>query len=61
MIARLPQLERLDGKEVTRTDRIKAQQRLPALRAEIGLLAQQVSHIWWGRRSFSIGSVGVAC
>ncbi|CAN0101881.1 unnamed protein product, partial [Ectocarpus fasciculatus] len=41
-IARLPQLERLDGKEITRTDRIKAQQRLPALRKEIPLLAQEV-------------------
>lgn len=42
-IARLPQLERLDGKEITRTDRIKAQQRLPALRKEIPLLAQKVT------------------
>eukprot|EP00904_Undaria_pinnatifida_P003850 jgi/Undpi1/13466/HiC_scaffold_8.g03125.m1 len=42
VIARLPQLERLDGKEVTRTDRIKAQQSLPALRMEIGPLAQEV-------------------
>ncbi|CAM9290157.1 unnamed protein product, partial [Ectocarpus sp. 4 AP-2014] len=40
-IARLPQLERLDGKEITRTDRIKALQRLPALRKEIPLLAQE--------------------
>ncbi|CAN0527067.1 unnamed protein product, partial [Ectocarpus sp. 12 AP-2014] len=42
-IARLPQLERLDGKEITRTDRIKALQRLPALRKEIPLLAQEVT------------------
>lgn len=42
VIARLPQLERLDGKEITRTDRIKAQQRLPALREEIVPLAEEV-------------------
>lgn len=42
-IARLPQLERLDGKEITRTDRIKALQRLPALCKEIPLLAQEVT------------------
>ena len=60
MIARLPQLERLDGKEVTRTDRIKAQQRLPSLRMEIGPLAQQVSRMRWGRgQLFVIGTVGV--
>lgn len=42
MIARLPQLDRLDGKEITRTDRIKAQQRLPALLEEITPLAEEV-------------------
>lgn len=42
VIARLPQLERLDGKEITRTARIKAQQRLPALREEIVPLAEEV-------------------
>eukprot|EP00752_Nemacystus_decipiens_P004237 g3870.t1 len=42
VIARLPQLERLDGKEITRTARIKAQQRLPALREEIKPLADEV-------------------
>ncbi|CAM9674449.1 unnamed protein product [Scytosiphon promiscuus] len=42
VIARLPQLERLDGKEITRTDRIKAQQRLPALVEEITPLADEV-------------------
>ena len=42
VIARLPQLERLDGKEITRTARIKAQQRLPALRREIVPLAGEV-------------------
>lgn len=47
MIARLPQLERLDGKEITRTDRIKAQQRLPALREEIAPLAQEVPFVWF--------------
>ncbi|CAM9108742.1 unnamed protein product, partial [Hapterophycus canaliculatus] len=42
VIARLPQLERLDGKEITRTDRIKAQQQLPALLEEIPPLAEEV-------------------
>eukprot|EP00903_Cladosiphon_okamuranus_P014368 g13339.t1 len=42
VIARLPQLERLDGKEITRTARIKAQQRLPTLREEIIPLAEEV-------------------
>lgn len=50
MIARLPQLERLDGKEITRTDRIKAQQRLPALREEIVPLAEEVRFFCFSSR-----------
>lgn len=42
VIARLPQLERLDGKEITRTVRIRAEQRLPACCAELPTLAEEV-------------------
>lgn len=52
MIARLPQLERLDGKEITRTGRMKAQQRLPALREEIIPLAQEVRVVPFVRRAY---------
>ena len=39
VIATLPQIEKLDGTEVTRTERIKAMQRLPELERELKLLA----------------------
>ena len=42
VIARLPQLERLDGKEITRTDRIRAVQQLPSLCQELAPLAEEV-------------------
>lgn len=40
--ARLPQLERLDGREITRADRIRAHQRLPSLQRELATLAEEV-------------------
>ena len=39
VVGTLPQLERLDGVEITRTERIKALQRLPDLERELALLA----------------------
>lgn len=39
VVAALPQLAALDGREVTRTERLLAAQRLPALRAELRALA----------------------
>jgi protein TilB len=39
LIAKLPQLETLDGKEVTRSMRILAQQQLPQLQADLFSLA----------------------
>eukprot|EP00953_Heterococcus_sp_UTEX-ZZ885_P003407 2370-Heterococcus_DN1.PRE.3 len=43
VIACLPQLERLDGKEITRSMRITAQQQLPQLQEQLQKLAVQVS------------------
>lgn len=43
--ARLPQLERLDGKEITRANRIRAQQRFPSLEKEVAVLAEEVSAV----------------
>jgi len=39
VIATLPQIEKLDGTDVLRAERIKAMQRLPALERELALLA----------------------
>ena len=40
LVARLPQVRRVDGKEITRTQRILAAQRLPSLSAELRELAR---------------------
>jgi hypothetical protein len=41
-IAKLPQLKTLDGKEITRSMQITARQKLPALEAELQVLAAQM-------------------
>lgn len=43
VIATLPQLERLDGTQITRSERIKAMQRLPELERELAQLASVAS------------------
>lgn len=41
IVASLPQLRQLDGKEITRTERIEAAQRMPVLRAKLRELANE--------------------
>ncbi|CAN0472592.1 unnamed protein product, partial [Discosporangium mesarthrocarpum] len=42
VLSRLPQLERLDGKEVTHAARIRARQKLPHLVEDLRVLAEEV-------------------